>query len=173
MKLALTITLLALTGCIPVRPADTRAETSTVPGTTSYRVLQTGAYGAASEGDVDNESGRRAPFVEIASDAKRYAALWSQYIDDKQPPSIDFAKESAVFLLLPPRATGGYAILVRDVTLDGSTATVAADLQEPKAGQMVTQAFTAPFAVLAVAKANVRDVEWMNQGRLLARRTAE
>lgn len=167
------IAILALTACVRVPPADAAPESPADSPAKTYRVLQAGAYGAAATRDVDNDSGRRAPFVEIATDAKRYAALWKQHIDDNQPPAIDFSRETAVFLLLPPRATGGYGIKLRDVTLDGLTATVAADLEEPKAGQMVTQAFTAPFAVVAVARPSLTDVEWMNQGRLLARRTAE
>src|SRR5512140_3447834 len=169
MRLALTVAVLTLAACVRMPSAGASAGSSSASPAKTYRIVRTGDYGAAASGNVDNESGRRAPFVEIASDAKRYAALWKQHIDDTQPPAIDFSKESAVFLLLPPRATGGYAIQVRDVTLDGTTATVAADLREPKAGQMVTQAFTAPFAVLAVAKPKLTDVEWMNQGRLLAR----
>lgn len=168
-----TAIILAAAACVPVQPADTPAQAPASAAIATYRVIQTGSYGAASAGNVDDDSGRRAPFVEIARDAKSYSALWNQHIDASAPPVVDFTRETAVFLLLPPRPTGGYGIKVEDVTLEGATATVAADLEEPGPGQMVTQAFTAPFAVIAVGRSGVTGVEWMNHGRLLATRTAE
>jgi hypothetical protein len=172
MKLATFFSLLAILACVPIDASKASAGGTTTPQPAKpYRIVQQGAFGAAASGDVDQESGRRAPFVEIATDAKTYAALWKLHIDGNQPPAIDFAKETVIFLLLPPRATGGYSVKLRDVTLDGPNVKVDADLEEPKKGEIVTQAFTAPYAVIAVAQKNVNEVEWINQGRLLARKS--
>jgi hypothetical protein len=123
----------------------------------SYRLLEKGGYGmAAQAADV----GVTDPSVEIATSQAEYRALWQTHIGSGELPPVDFAKESAVFLLMGARSTGGYGIDPKEVRLDGATAVVSAAMIRPGKGDMTTQAFTAPFAVIAIGKPQVQAVEW-------------
>lgn len=159
---------LVLASCTTAEPGSDASGTSTTSGTakaeetpgmttSSYRILEKGGYGkAAQAADVRVTS----PSVEVARSAAEYSALWRRHISDGQPPAVDFAKESVVFLLMGARSTGGYGIDPKDVTLEGDAAVVRAAMIKPGKGDMTTQAFTAPFAVIAIESTNVQAVEW-------------
>lgn len=130
------------------------------------RVLDTGSYGAAATGDT---GGRRAPFVLVARDVEEFARLWGEHVGNKQLPAVDFSRERAVFLLMGPQSTGGYSIELHDAERDGDRLRIDATVHHPSSDSIVTQAFTAPYAVIAVRDRGFRSVEWMNERRLLAR----
>ncbi len=125
--------------------------------TTPYRLLEKGGYGmAAQAADV----GVTAPSIEIATSQAEYNALWRTHIGQGEPPPADFSKESVVFLLMGARSTGGYGVDPQAVKLEGGTAVVNAAMIRPGKGDMTTQAFTAPFAVIAIEKPQVQAAEW-------------
>ncbi len=136
-------------------------------------VISTGSYGKLAE---DIESGRRrAPFIEVARTPDELDSLWNQYIAEGEQPSVDFDQSIVVFLLMPPQSTGGYGIEPKGAKLVAGTLEVDATLHQPGQGDMVTQAFTAPYAVLEVGGLDepVDKVVWMNEGRPLATRMLE
>lgn len=166
-SIAMTLSLV-VASCTTAEPGSDTAGTSTTsetaaaeetPGMTTspYRILEKGGYGkAAQAADVSVTS----PSVEVARSAAEYSALWLRHISDGQPPPVDFAKESVVFLLMGARSTGGYGVAPQAVKLDGATAVVTAEMIRPGKGDMTTQAFTAPFAVIAIESPMVQSVEW-------------
>jgi hypothetical protein len=160
-----------MTACAASDPAGAPATEADVPAASEFRVVSSGAYGRlASSG----EEGRRAPWVEVAAEADAFRTLWQTYVSAETPsPSIDFTTESAVFLLMPPRSTGGYSIEWKGGRLEGDAVIAEADLIEPGPGAIVTQAFTAPYLVVAVPKKGISRADWVNQGRLLARHNAQ
>lgn len=139
----------------------------------TMNVISSGSYGKMAE-NIDS-GGRSAPFIEVARNQSELASLWSQYIGEGERPEIDFEGSLVVFLLLPPQPTGGYGIEPNDTALSGRTLEVDATLHRPGQGQMVTQAFTAPYAVIEIegVAAGVEKVVWMNQGRALATKIVE
>jgi len=77
-------------------------------------------------------------------------------------------KESTIRLDLGMRPTGGWSIEPLSVSAEGGVVTVTAKVNAPPGGSIVTQAFTAPFAVIAV---NVKPaaVRWVDEsGNLIA-----
>lgn len=159
---------LALASCMTAEPgtetAGTAAPSTSAPAEenppmtmASYRLLEKGGYGmAAQAADV----GVTAPSVELATSQAEYNALWRTHIGSGELPPVDFSKESVVFLLMGARSTGGYGIDPKEVKLEGTTALVSAAMIKPGKGDMTTQAFTAPFAVLAIEKPQLQAVEW-------------
>jgi len=133
-----------------------------------WTVLRRGSDGRAASGDVT--AGRRAPFVEVATGDDGYRRLWDEHINDSTPPPVDFSRSLVVFLILPPQPTGGYSIDPVSYEVDGSTLRIEANLRRPGKGSIVTQAFTAPYAVFAIPHRGIEQVDWINEGRLLARR---
>lgn len=114
-------------------------------------MISSGAYAAAKP---------NAPQATAASDDAAYRRLWPQLIGGGEPPAVDFATESVVFLLAGERPTGGWSVVPRGATVEGDTLVVDAAIQGPPPDAMVTQAFTSPYAVIAVKTKAFTDVRW-------------
>jgi hypothetical protein len=93
-------------------------------------------------------------------DDESYRRLWSAMIGAGNPPAVDFANESVVFLLAGPKPTGGWTIDARGATIEGETLVVDASVKAPPPGAIVTQAFTSPWVVVAVKSRAFKDVRW-------------
>ncbi|HUO85403.1 MAG TPA: protease complex subunit PrcB family protein [Thermoanaerobaculia bacterium] len=133
-----------------------------------FSLIEKGAYGKAARSDVE----RTAPFVEVATSDGEFSRLWREHISD-QVPSMDLSDAAAVFLLVGPRSTGGYSIEPRWVRREENALLVGADLNEPGPGDMVTQAFTAPFAVIRVTARGFDRVDWVRDDQVLARKNLD
>ena len=134
---------------------------------TTFRLLEKGTYGKAANADVDTAD--RRPVIEIATDPERYQALWVQHIKDSPAPSVDFAKESAVFMIMGPRPTGGYSVTPESIRMDENGLAVQTRVNEPTKKMMTTQAFTAPYAVIAVPAPRLKAGRWYRgEGGLMA-----
>lgn len=76
------------------------------------------------------------------------------------PPPVDFQSDSAVFLLAGSKPTGGWTVVPRGASVEGKTLVVDAAIQPPPPDAYVTQAFTSPYAVVAVSTKAFEDVRW-------------
>ncbi|MFA6958889.1 MAG: protease complex subunit PrcB family protein [Thermoanaerobaculia bacterium] len=158
------LTILALATALPILAG--------APSPKHWRQLKKGTDGVlAAAGD---EGSRRAPWIELAADRKTLDSLWKQYVPGK-PGDADFGSETVIFLLLGAQQTGGYAIepIATDPPVDG-VVRVHARLVQPMGDEPTTEAFTAPYAVIAVRARGFSGVEWVDaDGRLLATRLVE
>lgn len=133
----------------------------------TFRLLEKGTYGKAANADVDTAD--RRPVIEIATDTERYQTLWAQHIKDSPAPSVDFARESAVFMIMGPRPTGGYSVTPESIRMDENGLAIQTRIHEPTKGMMTTQAFTAPYAVIAVPAPRLKAGRWYrDEGGLMA-----
>jgi hypothetical protein len=140
-------------------------------------VISSGTQGRLASA-ADPGGRRRAPWIEIAADRDTFTDHWNRYVPgapDNAASRLDFDKEIAVFLLLGPQQTGGYAIEPIDVTVQGGIIRVKARLVQPmKPEDFTTQAITAPWAVVRAPAVTFERVEWIDaDGRLLATRVSE
>ncbi len=143
------------------------------PSPKSYRLLKKGTDGVPASGGEEGGR-RRAPWIEIATDETSFAELWKREVPGR-PEEVDFRTETAIFLLLGVQSTGGYAIepISVEPPADG-VVRVHARLVQPMGDEAVTQALTAPYAVVAVRAQGITKVEWVDaDGRLLATRIVE
>ena len=97
--------------------------------------------------------------VPVFDDAT-YRHVWSAMIGAREAPSVDFATHSVVFLLAGSKPTGGWSVVPRSAHEDGETLVVDAAIKPPPPGAIVTQAFTSPYAVIAVKTKSFKDVRW-------------
>lgn len=125
--------------------------TDSIGGDVEMRTLATGSYAAAQP--------ERPRAVLIAS-AGDYARIWDDTIGSGERPQADFATESVVILLAGAKPTGGYSVEPRGVKLDGRVLVVDAVMKSPPSDAIVTQAFTSPFAVIAVKTKALDSVRW-------------
>lgn len=115
------------------------------------RTMGGGGYAAAKP---------ESPKAEMVKSADDYARVWEQAIGRGEAPPADFARESVVILLGGYKPTGGYSVEPRGVRLEGRTLVVDAAVKGPPPDAMVTQAFTSPFAVIAVSTKDFDQVRW-------------
>ena len=164
MRIPAILLALALVISCQTTPSDAPPEEAeTVP---SYRVVATGAYGTAALAEGDSARNSR---LAIATAQAEYESLWRAHVGEQAPPSIDFAHESAVFLLLGQRTTGGWGVLPSSVAVEGNLAIVTAAVERPQPGGVATMALSAPFAVLAVGKPGLGEARWKEpDGRVVA-----
>jgi hypothetical protein len=125
--------------------------TDSIGGDVEMRSLTNGSYAAAQP--------EQPQAIQIVA-AGDYARIWDETIGSGERPQIDFATESVVILLAGSKPTGGYSVEPRSVRLDGRVLVVDAVVQSPPSGAIVTQAFTSPFAVIAVKTKALDSVRW-------------
>ena len=135
---------------------------------TSFRVVKNGSYGVAATGETAGAA--VPPAVIVAANEADYRRAWAAHVGEGDAPPVDFSSERAVFLLLGLKRTGGYAIDVHGVAIDGGRLVVDAEVQRPAAGGISTQALTAPWSVLAVKGPAFTAVSWRDRdGREVAK----
>ena len=124
------------------------------PPVLHFRVLHSGSN-ARYQGSIRNMT-----YVPMA---EAYQNVWKQMIGETPAPEVDFSREAVVFIIAGQRPTGGYKVDVKSVAREGDTLVVDAPVTAPSPDMMVTQAFTSPFAVVAVDKTDVSRVRWKNE----------
>lgn len=160
MRIAAPLLALAVAACA--------SRASDPPKAPSFRVVKSGSYGVAATGEPAGAATQ--PAVVVAANDADYRRAWQAYVGEGDAPAIDFSSERAVFLLLGLKRTGGYAIDVQGVTIDGGRLVVDAAVQRPAAGGISTQALTAPWSVVAVKGPAFSAATWRDRdGRELAK----
>jgi hypothetical protein len=106
-------------------------------------------------------SGIRVAKQAVVRDAVAMASLWKQHMPNGSAPTpqVDFKKYDVVAVFAGGKNTGGHSISIDSLEVKGKVATVHVKLHKPDPHAMVTQAFTYPFAMKAVAKLP-RDVKF-------------
>lgn len=99
-----------------------------------------------------NASGLGEPLREVIRDEARWAELWSRIHEPVSPapppPPVDFSRQMLIVAAAGTRATGGYGIAVRSITLrDGSVEVGVVETCPPR-GAMVIMVLTQPVEVV-------------------------
>lgn len=149
MKAAVILAVFAFAGSCATAPGGQKSQ-ETTGGALELRTIHSGSYAAVAPA---------APEAIAAVDEASYRQQWSAIAASGEPPHVDFTKESVVFLLAGSKPTGGWSVVPQSVALEGETLVVTATVKGPGPESIVTQAFTSPFAVIAVS-AKFRDVRW-------------
>lgn len=149
-------------------PADDEAGSEPSPMSAGFRLVRSGSYAAAASATPGTGSEAS---IAVAATPERYRQLWREHVDPvSTPPPVDFSRESAVILLLGQRSTGGWGIEPESVTVSGDAAEVRARIVRPEPGGIVTMAFSAPFAVIAVDSPRLRGAVLLDgEGEVVAR----
>ncbi|MCA1734444.1 MAG: protease complex subunit PrcB family protein [Acidobacteria bacterium] len=129
--------------------------------TPAWRVIDQGGYGRGANAEPGTSTASR---IELATTPAEYRRLWNEIVSaENEPPPADFPNEVVAFLTLGQKSTGGWAIEVSSVEVSGASAEVQTTISRPAPGGIVTMAFTAPYAVVAIAAPDVRQSSWVDQ----------
>jgi hypothetical protein len=112
-------------------------------------VMQTLTFKVVAEGQASSIEEPREVIVRTAAEWK---ALWEQHSPGQKLPTIDFTKSMVVGIFLGTRNTGGYRVVIQDVTSGHPDAVVTWREEAPGPGLLVTQALTAPFQIVTFDK---------------------
>ena len=96
----------------------------------------------------------------LARTEAEYTALYRKHNFDGQPPKVDFAKEMVVAVFMGSRPTAGFNTSIVSATDANGLLVVRYREASPKAGMMTAQILTSPFHLVAIPKADVRDVKF-------------
>jgi len=129
----------------------------------TFRIVEAGEYGAASNSPAGPQVNE--PSIGLARDAATYRALWQKYVGSGAAPEVDFARETALFLVLGQQSSGGYGISPLGVNVELGTATVETAVRAPGSDSIVATVITAPFAVIAVSNRDVTRAVWRVKDR--------
>lgn len=141
MRFAALIVMTLLAGCAAGR--------ATEEGHVKARVL--------TSADL-RESDGYAPGAHVIRSAEVYQRL----VRGGDVPAVDFNRETVLLLNAGPQRTAGYSIALRDARLDGGVLVITADVVPPAPGTIVAQVFTNPAALVAVDRAEVTAVRWVD-----------
>ncbi|MFN2443426.1 MAG: protease complex subunit PrcB family protein [Thermoanaerobaculia bacterium] len=131
------------------------------PATPAWRVIDQGSYGRAANAEPGTATQSR---IGLARTEAEYRRLWSEIVSpESQPPSVDFSAEVVAILTLGQKSTGGWGIEIAGAEVSGASAELRTRINRPAPGGIVTMAFTAPFAVVAITEPGVAEVVWLDE----------
>jgi hypothetical protein len=85
--------------------------------------------------------------------------LWTQHAGaEAAPPAVDFRRDMVLAAFMGERPTGGFQVQIAGVRRDRGSLLVDVREQQPRPDDIVTQAFTAPFHLVAVPRSDARVV---------------
>ncbi len=92
-------------------------------------------------------------------DSESWAATWDRIVGRSRPtpplPAVDFSKEMLVVASMGSRPTGGYTVMIEEVTVAGSTLVVFVREQSPGRTCGVTDAVSAPVALARLVRSEL------------------
>lgn len=90
-------------------------------------------------------SGLTDPTRRVIGDAETFEKVWTAAYGTNSPiPVVDFTQEAVIVVAMGTQGSGGFSILVRDVTAHGQRVEVAVDLVRPGSGCGVPWILTQP-----------------------------
>ena len=99
-------------------------------------------------------SGITEPREVMITSADAWTALWQEVGSRRTPapemPAVDFSKEVVIACFSGAKSTGGHGIKVEKITRKEGEYQVFVTRTSPGKGCMVTEAFTYPYAIVAV-----------------------
>ncbi len=134
----------------PARPGTTQPG-----GTVNYSVLDQGNNAAAS-----------GPTVQVATTAAQAEALYALAYgrQSSRPSAPSVTGRTLVGIFMGTRATGGYSLEVRSVSMNGGQATVEVREKTPPVEALTTQALTSPWIIVQL-DGRFSDVQVQGLGR--------
>jgi len=104
------------------------------------------------------------PGHEVARTAGEWEKLWRAYSGtprDREiaPPPVDWSKEMVLAAFMGSRTTGGYRVQIQGAEEVAGKLVVTVTERKPGPGDIVAQAFTTPYHVVAVKKSAL-PVQW-------------
>jgi PrcB C-terminal len=153
MKVGLTITLGALVAVFLAfainaeeeKKSDKKEEEEEREVIVNYEIIEQGTY-----------SGKKDSMAQLITNQKDWESLWKEHVSVLVPqppvPEIDFETHVLAVIFAGEKKSGGYAVVIKDVSVEADDVIVKYRLTEPQPNSFNIQVITQPFAVLKIEK---------------------
>ena len=149
--IALTI---ALAATLAQAPAPTPEERKM---RTDAMILEAPHTRTIEKGDQSNVEDAKQVLVRTEAE---WTKLWQQHNPDRPRPKVDFAKEMVVAVFMGSRPNAGFSTTITSALAANGALVVRYKETMPAAGAVSAQILTFPYHIVAIAKADVKDVKF-------------
>jgi len=140
----------ALAAMFPQTPAErAMARNAMILEAPSTRTIE--------KGDQSNVDDARQ--VLVRTDAE-WAKLWQQHSFDRPKPAVDFSKEMVVAVFMGSRPNAGFSTAIVSATAANGALIVRYRETMPGPGTVSAQILTFPYHLVAIPRAEVKDVKF-------------
>jgi hypothetical protein len=128
------------------------------PGDQAFMTLEAPATRTIEKGDQSHIDDAKQVLVRTGAE---WAKLWQQHAPDRPRPAVDFSKEMVVGVFMGSRPNAGFSTAIVSATSTPSgTLLVRYTDKAPAAGSITAQILTFPFHLVAIPRAEVKDVKF-------------
>ncbi len=118
--------------------------TSSPPVPVVFELITAGSIGSPAPSSMNT-----APAYRLITDAETWTRFW-QDASTETPPSVPFDDGFVLCVYQGTQSTGGYEIRIDAMRMEGDVLQVVLELREPRAGDMLIQVVTDPYAIYKV-----------------------
>jgi hypothetical protein len=109
------------------------------------------------KGDQSNIEDARQVLVRTEAEMRQ---LWQQHAPNRPMPTIDFSREMVVGVFMGSRPNAGFSTAIISATAANGALIVRYSETKPSAGVVTAQILTFPYHLVAIPKAEVKDVKF-------------
>ncbi len=109
------------------------------------------------KGDQSNVEDARQVLVRTEAELRR---LWQQHAPDRPVPKVDFSREMVVGVFMGSRPNAGFSTAIVSATAANGALMVRYSESRPTAGTVSAQILTFPYHLVAIPKADVKNVKF-------------
>jgi len=109
------------------------------------------------KGDQSNIENARQVLVRTDAELRQ---LWQQHAPQRPMPKVDFSREMVVAVFMGSRPNAGFSTAIVSATAANGALMVRYDENRPPAGTVSAQILTFPYHIVAIPKADVKDVKF-------------
>ena len=114
------------------------------------------------KGDQSNVDDARRVLVRTEAEWTR---LWQQHSFDRPKPKVDFSKEMIVAVFMGSRPNAGFSTTIVSATAANGALIVRYAEKVPAPGAISAQILTFPYHLVAIPRADVKDVTFENDAK--------
>jgi hypothetical protein len=127
------------------------------PMTTTMTKTTAGAPRTIEKGDQSNVDDAKQVLVRTEAEWTR---LWQQHNPDRPKPAVDFSKEMVVGVFMGSRPNAGFSTAITSAMAANGALIVHYNETMPGPGAVTAQILTFPYHLVAIGKADVKDVKF-------------
>ncbi len=146
----MTAIILALIVMFAQSPAERKASLNAM-------ILEAPSTRTIEKGDQSNIDDAKQVLVRTEAEWTR---LWLQHNPDRPRPAVDFSKEMVVAVFMGSRPNAGFSTAIVSATAANGALVVRYKETMPGPGSVSAQILTFPYHLVAIAKADVKDVKF-------------
>ena len=151
----MTAIILALVMMFAQSPAERKM-------TVDAMILEAPHTRTIEKGDQSNVDDAKRVLIRTEAE---WATLWKQHAPDHPRPAVDFSKEMVVAVFMGSRPSAGFSTTITGATAAKGALIVRYTETKPGPSSVSAQILTFPYHIVAIAKADVKDVKFQKDAK--------